>query len=60
MCYIYFRGLQRVGHNLATEQQQPGIELSLKTPKKNTGQVCEGEIRVDRVPLFLHGQANII
>ena len=34
VCYVYFRGLQRVGHNLATEQQQPGIELSLKLPKQ--------------------------
>ena len=59
VCYIYFKGLQRVRHNLATEQQQPGIELSLKIPKKNMGQECEGEIRVDRVPLFLHGQANV-
>ena len=58
-CAIYFRGLQRVGHNLVTEQQ-PGIELSLKMPKKNMGQACEGQIRVDHVPLCLHGQANII
>ena len=59
VCYI-LRGLQRVGHNLVTEKQQPGIELSLKMPKKNMGQACEGQIRVDHVPLCLHGQANII